>query len=257
MNKKQPVIFIGHGSPMNAIEDNEFSKAWKEIGNKLDKPKGIICISAHWYIDKSATSNNEAPKQIYDMYGFPEELYQLKYEVQGSNRISEDIKACNELISIDNSWGIDHGTWSVLVHMFPKADIPVVQISIDSNKTFEDHYQLAQSLQSLRNNGYLIVCSGNIVHNLANINFVNPNGLPKLMEFDDYIKEAVINKDIDLILEPSKHKYASYCLPTPDHYIPLIYALGLSSNNDKVTVFNNKGVYSTLSMTSFIFKEEQ
>lgn len=168
--KKMPVIFVGHGTPMNAIEDNEYTRKWQEIGLNMEKPKAILSISAHWVSENNTyIQKEEHPVQIYDMYGFPKKLYELKYEPIGDLELSNRVE---ELLNIDinNKWGIDHGTWAVLCHMFPKADIPVIQLSLDYNKSFKEHFELAKKLKVLREEGILIFCSGNVVHNLMLLN---------------------------------------------------------------------------------------
>jgi 4,5-DOPA dioxygenase extradiol len=241
---------------MNAIENNNFTEKWETIGKTIPKPKEILSISAHWYTKGTRTSNSYNPRIIYDFYGFPESLYQVSYPVKGSPSLSKKLtEIINDNIIIDNDWGIDHGTWSVLRRMFPDADIPVVQLSIDSNATFEKHFEYGQKLSKLRDSGVLIFCSGNVVHNLALLNWNKSGGFPWAEEFDDYIKTNIENHELEKIINyenaGSCSKKAFY---TPEHFIPLLYAAGSSDKNDTVEVFNDDCLMGSLSMTGYIFK---
>ncbi len=248
-----PIMFIGHGNPMNAIEDNEFTKNWEIIGKEIPKPKGVVCISAHWYTEELSTNDLENPRQIYDMYGFPQKLYDLKYPAKGNKELTKKIlSSLGEQISIDNSWGIDHGTWSVLCKMFPNADIPVVQISINKKYDLNKHYELGKKLRRLREEGYLILGSGNIVHNLALINPVI-EGYEWAYKFDKYIKENILQKNIESVINYQKEESSKKAFHTLEHFIPLLYTLGASNENDIIKVFNEKCTLGSLSMTSYMF----
>ena len=256
MSTQMPVLFIGHGSPMNAIEANIFTKKWREIGSELPRPKAILCISAHWYTRKTRFSDLENPEQIYDMYGFPEKLYQYKYPVKGTPemaRITQELLKIESVI--DNSWGIDHGTWSVLSWLYPKADIPVYQMSIDANLTVEAHYKLGEKLKPLRALGVLIIGSGNVVHNLNKVDFNRADGYPYAETFDTYIKSNVMERKIEQVIHfenaGASSKEAFYTL---EHYLPLIYALGASYDDDELEVFNDQCIMGSLSMTSYLWK---
>ncbi len=253
---KMPVLFIGHGSPMNAIEDNEFTRIWVSIGENLPKPKAILSISAHWYTDGVRICDELHPKQIYDMYGFPRELYELKYPTLGSPEFAHiTMDVLHREVTIDNSWGIDHGTWSVLCHMFPKADIPVYQLSIDRRLGPEEHYKLGQELCSLREQGVLILGSGNVVHNLAKINWELEGGYPWAEEFDHYIKEAILEgKHQKVIHYEQSGEACKMAFFTPEHYYPLLYVLGATEQSDTVKVFNDACVLGSLSMTGYLFQ---
>lgn len=256
MSIQMPVLFIGHGSPMNAIEENVFTQKWREVGAILPKPKVILCVSAHWYTPKTRFSDLENPEQIYDMYGFPESLYEHKYPVKGSPEMVETTRALLEIESvIDNSWGIDHGTWSVLSNLYPKADIPVYQLSIDSNLSVEAHYELGKKLKPLRALGVLIIGSGNVVHNLNQVNFNMQEGYSYAETFDAYIKANISNRKIEQVIHyknaGDSSKQAFYTL---EHYLPLIYALGASNDDDELEVFNDQCVVGSLSMTSYLWK---
>lgn len=252
---KMPVIFVGHGSPMNAIEDNEFSKEWKRIASSFEKPKAILCISAHWYKNGLKVNNQEEPQMIYDMYGFPQELYDLKYPAKGSSEIANKIKdEFKDKVEIDNSWGIDHGTWSVLVHMYPNADIPILQLSIDASKTPQDWFDIGKIISKFRHEGVLIIGSGNVVHNLSLVNWHMSGGFEWACDFDKYITKSILDKKFENVINYDKSEfYSSKVFRHPDHYAPLLYVLGSVEDNDKVIVFNNSCLMGSLSMTSYFF----
>ncbi len=256
MPNLMPVLFIGHGSPMNAIEENIFTQKWREVGTRLPTPRVILCISAHWYTPKTRFSDVQYPEQIYDMYGFPESLYRFKYSVMGAPKMVEVTRALlkNDSV-IDNSWGIDHGTWSVLSKLYPKADIPVYQLSIDSNLSVEAHCKLGQKLKPLRELGVLIIGSGNVVHNLNHVNFNMAGGYPYAETFDAYVKTNLLERNVGQVIhfenagDASKHAFY-----TLEHYLPLIYALGASNDADELEVFNDQCMAGSLSMTSYLWK---
>lgn len=254
---KMPVVFIGHGSPMNAIEDNIFTNNWKDIAQKIPKPKAIIAFSAHWYTKGTKIMNEENPKTIYDMYGFPEELYEIIYNSPGDPKLAEYSKSLISMNSqYDDSWGIDHGTWSVLVHMYPNRDIPVFQISIDATAPPEIHYKIGQELKSLRDQGVLLFGSGNIVHNLRMIDWnMKESGFNWAYEFDNYIRKNIENKNHENIINYSSlGESAKLAVPTPDHFYPLFYTLGATDAEDKISVYNNSCTMGSLSMTSYLFE---
>ena len=254
---KMPVVFEGHGSPMNAIEDNEYSRTWKSIGKRIPKPEAILSISAHWYTKGTKIQNEEQTETIYDMYGFPKELYEIVYNSPGSPSIA---KISKELISREteyyNSWGIDHGTWSVLVHMYPDRDIPVFQISIDAQAPAETHYKIGKELKSLREKGVLIFGTGNIVHNLRLVDWhKGSKGFDWAYEFDEYIYENIIEKNYGNILRYDElGDVAKLAVPTPDHFYPLLYTLGAVDGEDKVSTFNKSCELGSLTMTSYIWE---
>lgn len=254
---KMPVIFVGHGSPMNAIEDNEYSRAWKRMGEMLPKPKAIIAISAHWFTRGTKIMNEGNPKTIHDMYGFPLELYKVIYNTPGSPELAKLVAGLiTKETTFDNSWGIDHGTWSVLVHMFPKRDIPVFQISIDANATPNQHYKIGQELSVLREQGVLILASGNIVHNLRLVDWHQKNKVfDWAYEFDDFINKNIKNYNHDNILNyGGEGIIAKLSVPTTDHFNPLLYALGASRSDDIISVFNKSCELGSLTMTSYIWE---
>lgn len=253
---KMPMLFVGHGSPMNAIEDNRYTRGWKEIAEQIPKPESIISISAHWYTKGTKIMNEENPKTIHDMYGFPKELYEILYKVQGNRELAGKVKnLISKQSAFDNSWGIDHGTWSVLVHMYPERNIPVFQISIDASAPPEVHYQIGKELKSLRNQGVLLFGSGNIVHNLGLIDWgIEDKGFEWAYQFDDYIKESIINRNHETVINYLHlEKTAKLAVPTPEHFYPILYILGASDEEDKISVYNDSCVLGSLSMTSYLF----
>jgi 4,5-DOPA dioxygenase extradiol len=253
---KMPVLFVGHGSPLNAIEENEFTRSWANIGEKLPRPKAILSVSAHWYTDETRICDELHPKQIYDMYGFPRELYDLKYPVLGAPELAHITKELlHREVIIDNSWGIDHGTWSVLCHMFPKADIPVYQLSIDRRLDAETHYKLGQELGSLRDQGILIFGTGNVVHNLSKINWDLEGGYPWADEFDSYIKEAIKDGDHQKVIQYEKcGKASELAFYTPEHFDPLLYVMGAAGQDCRAEVYNDACILGSLSMTSYLYR---
>ncbi len=256
---RMPVLFVGHGSPMNAIEDNPFTKTWEALGQKLlslHKPKAIVCISAHWETDELKVMDDEHPTQIYDMYGFPEALYQLNYAVKGSPMLAKRIQ---ELLpaAYDTNWGIDHGTWSVLCRMFPAADIPTVQISIPRIADFSTLYQLGAMLKPLRDEGILIIGSGNVVHNLRTVSWGMEGGYPYCEAFDQAIKEAILSRNTDVILYPPlEEDRLRRSFMSTEHYAPLPFVMGATDEGDFCEVFNDRCLMGSLSMTSYCFSQE-
>ncbi len=253
---KMPMIFVGHGSPMNAIEDNTYTRNWRKMAAGIPRPKAIVAISAHWYTKGTKIMNEEKPKTIYDMYGFPKKLYEIVYNSPGSPPLAERAKSLIPRESaFDNSWGIDHGTWSVLVHIYPERDIPVFQISIDATAPPEVHYQIGSELAALRDEGVLLFGSGNIVHNLRMVDWPLENrGYDWAYEFDDYIKESILNKNHENVINyKGLGEAARLAVPITDHFFPILYLLGASGREDKITVYNNSCMMGSLSMTSYMF----
>ena len=254
---KMPVVFSGHGDPMIAIREDNVTKEMKNVGEMIlkeyGKPKAILSISAHWFTRGTFIQSANNPKQIYDMYGFPKKLYEVKYPVTGSSALTKRlIELLQDKVKIDDSWGIDHGTWTLLVHMFPDASIPVVQLSVDSTLSKEDIIELGKKLSILRDEGYLIIGSGNVVHNLEMVNWSNRNGSKETICFNDFITNAIINKEIDKVFNYETHKYSSYAVPTVEHYLPLLYCIAISNYNN-VKVFNNVCNLEAIAMTGYIF----
>jgi len=256
-----PVIFIGHGSPMNGIENNKFSHAWEELGRILPRPKAILSISAHWYTKGTYVHIAEKPKTIHDFYGFPEELYEISYEAPGTPIFARGMVELieNTNVNEDLEWGIDHGTWIVLRRMYPDADIPVFQLSIDRMKEPAFHYELGKRLSALREKGILIMGSGNIVHNLQKVNF-NVNAVPFewAESFDMELKEYILKGDHKSLIEyENLGENAKLSIPTLDHYLPLLYTLGLQNSEDKVS-FPVEGIaLGSISMRSIMLSSKE
>ena len=255
--KKMPVVFVGHGDPMIALKINEMTETLKKVGKNIIKkhgePKAILCISAHWYTKDTFIQSTEIPNQVYDMFGFPNELYEVKYPVKGSKELTKEVeKILGDTVKINDDWGIDHGTWTVFVHMFPEAKIPVVQLSVNANLNTEKTYKLGEKLAKLREKGYLIVGSGNIVHNLRKIEWDNPKGTQEADKFDRYILENISKREDEKVIKYEEHEYSNYAVPTPDHFMPILYILG-ASQGEKPYIFNEVRELGSLSMTSYIF----
>ena len=253
---KMPMLFVGHGSPMNAIEDNQYTHNWKELAKKIPKPKAILSISAHWYTKGTKIMQEEQPKTIYDMYGFPKELYEIAYPAPGNPALAKEAKALlSKESEFDASWGIDHGTWSVLVHMYPESNIPVFQISIDATAPPDVHYQIGRELSSLREKGVLLFASGNIVHNLRLIQWgMTDRGFDWAYKFDTYIKESIESRNHENIIHYlNAGESAKLAVPTPDHFYPILYLLGASDNGDVISVYNHSCMLGSLSMTCYLF----
>ena len=255
--EKMPVIFVGHGDPMIALKINEMTETLKKIGKNIiekhGEPKAILCISAHWYTKDTFIQSTEIPNQVYDIFGFPNELYEVKYPVKGSKELTKDVeKILGNEVKINDDWGIDHGTWTVLVHMFPEAKIPVVQLSVNANLSANKAYKLGEKLAKLREKGYLIVGSGNIVHNLRKIEWDNPKGTQEADKFDRYILENISKREDEKVIKYEEHEYSNYAVPTPDHFMPILYILG-ASQGEKPYIFNEMRELGSLSMTSYIF----
>jgi 4,5-DOPA dioxygenase extradiol len=250
-----PVLFVGHGNPMNTLSVNEFTDEWKALGRELPKPKAILCISAHWECKATYLTGMVHPETIHDFGGFPQQLYDVEYPAYGSPELASDIKKMVIKYNIEptDKWGLDHGCWSILRHFYPDADIPVIEMSIDYNKSFRQHYDLGKELSELRKKSILIIGSGNIVHNLSRVDWKHENASHDwAVRFNDNIKELINKNDIGSILDiKSNDKDYHLAVPTPEHFIPLIYALALKEDKDKVTFFNDKIVMGSLSMTSF------
>ncbi len=255
--EKMPVLFIGHGSPMNAIEDNEFSQRWHQMGKEIPTPKAVVVVSAHWLTKGTLVTAMPNPKTIHDFGGFPQALFDVQYPAPGSPELATEIQKLitNPAVELDHDWGLDHGTWSVVKHMYPNADIPVLQLSIDYYKPAAYHYELAKQLLSLRKKGVLIIGSGNMVHNLRMVAWDKLNepeyGFDWALEMNDIFKNKISNGfHKELIQYEKLNKSATLAIPSPDHYYPLLYILALQTDNDKVEFFNDKAVGGSLTMTS-------
>lgn len=256
-DKKMPVLFVGHGSPMNGIEDNEFSRHWAKLGQEIPRPAAVLCISAHWLTRGTHITAMEKPKTIHDFGGFPAELFAVQYPAPGSPAVAmETVKLLESTnVGLDHDWGLDHGCWTVVRHMYPDADVPVLQLSIDYHQPPAYHYKLAAELSALRSKGILIMGSGNIVHNLRRIDWQNMNtpdyGFDWAREISEVFKEKIRKKDHQPLIDyQTLGSAAQLAIPTPDHYYPLLYTLGLQDGKDEVEIFNDKYVAGSLTMTS-------
>ncbi len=259
-NNIMPILFIGHGSPMNAIEENTFTKNFAKIANEIRKPKAILCISAHWVTDGSKVTAMDKPKTIHDFYGFPHELYSIEYKALGDVILAKKIQGLlySYNATLNNDWGLDHGAWSILRHMYPKANIPVVQLSLDYNLSTNEHYILSQKLTSLREEDILIIGSGNIIHNLSEINFSKIDtdfGYDWANRVHKIINDDILKNEYTKILNyQNEDTDFNLAIPTPEHFWPLVYILALKEKNEKVKFFNDTLVGGSLSMTSLIIR---
>lgn len=252
-----PVLFIGHGSPMNGIEDNEFSNRWTSMAKEIPVPAAVLVISAHWFSKGTLITAMDFPKTIHDFGGFPKELFDVQYNAPGNPALAKEtasmIHSAN--VELDHDWGLDHGTWTVVRHMYPEAKIPVLQLSIDYTKGAQYHYDLAKELYNLRKKGVLIIGSGNMVHNLRMIAWDKINepgyGFDWALQLNDRFKQLITSGDYQpLINYSSLGKEAMLAIPTPEHYLPLLYTLGLKGANDTTAFFNDKAIGGSLTMTS-------
>jgi 4,5-DOPA dioxygenase extradiol len=252
-----PVLFLGHGSPMNAIEENSFVKGFRKAGRAVPKPKAILCISAHWETRGTKVTAMDMPKTIHDFGGFPEALYKVQYPAPGSPSLA---KRTGELISnppveMDHQWGLDHGAWSVIKHMFPEADVPVIQMSLNVNMKPAEHFEMASQLMKLREEGVLIVGSGNMVHNLGKVAWeklqVENYGYDWALDASRKMKEFILDGNHKALINYEKQgKEFNLSVPTPEHFIPLLYVLALKGKDETVSLFNDKAVGGSITMTS-------
>ena len=249
-----PAFFIGHGSPMNAIEDNVFVKGWKAALADVPKPKAILCVSAHWLTQGTLVTAMERPRTIHDFGGFPQELFAVQYPATGQPVLAHVVRdvVTTTPVGLNQDWGLDHGAWSVLKPVFPQADIPVVQVSIDIARDGRWHYALAKELADLRRRGVLVIGSGNMVHNLRMIDFsMNRQGFDWAVEVNDTFKTHILSGDHAPLLDyRSLGKPALMAVPTPDHYYPLLYVLAMQGKNEQAVIFNDQAVLGSLTMTS-------
>ena len=253
---KMPLLYVGHGSPMNVIEKNTYTNGWKEISYSIPTPKVILSISAHWENFGTKVCAVEKPKTIHDFYGFPEELYKINYNASGSPEYAKKLlDILKEKADEDLSWGLDHGTWSVLRTMYPDADIPVFQMSLDGSLSNREMFEIGNEIKGLREQGVLIMGSGNIVHNLRMINFSFNGGYDWAHDFNDYIIDSVMKKNYEDVIEYQNFgDAAKLSVPTSEHFNPLLYVLGATEQSDEVNIYNNSYLAGSLSMTSFLFK---
>jgi 4,5-DOPA dioxygenase extradiol len=260
MNQRMPVLFIGHGNPMNAIDDNAFTQNLAAHGRSLPRPQAVLCVSAHWMTEGTWVTGMAKPKTIHDFYGFPEELFAVQYPAPGSPQTAALVQSTvrQPSVQVDNElWGLDHGTWSVLKHMYPEADVPVVQLSIYMSQPAQYHFQVGEQLRPLRDHGILIVGSGNIVHNLRKINFspvAKPHGWA--VEFDAWVKGRLDERDFAAIVNAAdQSEIGRLSIPTPDHWYPFITALGVADPNEKLTYVHEGVDNASISMRCVQFGE--
>ena len=254
---KMPVLFLGHGSPMNAIEENEFVKGFRQVGKEIPKPRAIIVVSAHWEANGTYVTAMKLPRTIHDFGGFPRELYEVQYPAPGNPELAKETQSIIKTaeVGLDNKWGLDHGAWSVVKHMYPEADIPIIELSLDYRKSPQYHYELAKELSPLRSKGVLIIGSGNMVHNLGLVDWRRMNEVDYSYEWaseaSEKIKKFILSGDYkQLVNYQSQSKEFNLAIPTPEHYLPLLYALALKDKNEEVSLFNDKAVGGSLTMTS-------
>lgn len=257
---QMPVLFIGHGNPMNAIEDNKFSRNWAAVGQALPKPEAILCVSAHWETWGTAVTAMPDPRTIHDFGGFPEELFAVQYAAPGSPKLAERVKMMIKSVEVglNQDWGLDHGCWSVLKRMYPGADVPVVQFSLDYTQAGGYHYALGKELAELRKEGILILGSGNIVHNLREIVLVNgdfnkPFGFDWALTASRQLKKLILeDHHEELAAYPSISEEMALAIPTPEHFLPLLYCLAVKQPGDTMTMFNDVALAGSMTMTSLV-----
>jgi 4,5-DOPA dioxygenase extradiol len=254
---KMPVLFLGHGSPMNAIEENQFVSGFRNLAKTLPQPNAILCISAHWFTNGTKVTSMQMPRTIHDFGGFPQALFDVQYPAKGSPELAVETKKILEPVSVelDEHWGLDHGAWSVIKHLYPDANVPVIQLSIDYTKSGQYHFELAQKLQSLRHKGVLIIGSGNIVHNLRLVDFRNFDkdnyGFDWAIEARETVNNYLLDGNFQPLIDFEKmNKAVQVAIPTPEHYLPLLYTLGLKEKSEEMSLFNDKLLAGSLSMTS-------
>lgn len=255
---QMPVLFIGHGSPMNAIEENDFVSTWRDLGKTLPRPNAILVISAHWETSGTQVTAMERPRTIHDFGGFPQALFEVQYPAPGSPELAGEVKSIVKTTNIllDQKWGLDHGAWSIVNRLYPNADIPVIQMSLDYYKDSRYHYNLAKELASLRRKGVLIIGSGNMVHNLRMVAWDKLNadtfGYDWALEANEKMKHFILSDDHQSMINfRSQGSAFDLAIPSAEHFLPSLYALALKENNEKVTLFNDKAVAGSLTMTSF------
>ena len=258
--RRMPAVFLGHGSPMNALEPNRYTEAWRSFGKSVPRPRAILAVSAHWYIDTTAVTAMAKPRTIHDFYGFPQELFDIRYPAPGAPEVAGEVVETlkPERVGLDeDSWGIDHGTWSVLVHAFPDADIPVVQLSINASKPFEYHLELGARLAPLRDKGILILCSGNVVHNLRRLDWHQPDAAFGWNQRFDEAAKAIMTAKPAHAPTLRDHPDFQLSVPTPEHFIPLLYFAGLASTEGTATEVLTEGyAMGSLSMTAYTLGAE-
>jgi 4,5-DOPA dioxygenase extradiol len=258
--KKMPVFFIGHGSPMNAIEENQFSKSWQSLADSFPKPRAVLCISAHWMTRQTSITTNDHPPTIHDFGGFPKELFEVSYPAPGDPELAKQIVSLlpEAEIKLDSGWGLDHGSWSILRHIFPKADIPILQLSLKATPDGQFHFDLGKKLKFLREDGILIIGSGNLIHNLGLVDWSQIHrpefGYDWANRAHALFNQLILDKRPEALTNyESLGKDIELSIPTPEHYLPFLYILGASTNEDEIQIFNDKVIMGSLNMTSVRF----
>lgn len=257
--EKMPVLFLGHGSPMNAIEENEFVQGFRNTAKQIPRPAAILCVSAHWETRGTFVTAMEKPATIHDFGGFPQELFNVQYPAPGSPQLASQTRELvkKTTVGLDDKWGLDHGAWSVVKHLYPQADVPIIQMSLDYYQKPQYHYELAQELRSLREKGVLIIGSGNMVHNLGMVDWRKLNEVDYAYDWAaearSKMNQAILNDDHSSLINYSQQGRAfQLSVPTPEHFLPLLYVLALKDKNEKTTLFNDKAVGGALTMTSVL-----
>ncbi len=252
-SETMPVLFLGHGSPMNAIVENEYAIAWQKLGKTLPKPAAILCVSAHWQTKGTFVTAMEKPKTIHDFYGFPKALFDVEYPAPGSAELAGETKRAitTTEVGFDYDWGLDHGSWSVLKHIYPDANVPVIEMSLDYTQSPQWHFELAKELAGLRNKGVLIIGSGNMVHNLRVLDFNMAGGFDWAMDASATMKKLIAERNFTSLANyKDLGKAVQLAVPTNEHYLPLLYALGLAEKNENISLFNDKAEAGSITMTS-------
>lgn len=252
-----PALFVGHGSPMNGIEMNEFSKGWMDLAKRIPTPKAVLVVSAHWYTKGTFLTAMDFPATIHDFGGFPKALFDVQYPAPGNPELAKEAVGLIHSVNaeLDHDWGLDHGTWTIVRHMYPEANIPVLQLSIDYTKPPQTHFEIAQEINALRKKGVLIIGSGNMVHNLRIMNWemINGGGYDWALEINEKFKSLIANGDFKPLIDyKNLGSDAMLAIPTPEHYLPLLYTLGLKKEQEEVSFFNDKAVGGSLTMTSVL-----
>jgi 4,5-DOPA dioxygenase extradiol len=253
---KMPVLFLGHGSPMNAIEENEFVKGFRKTGKEIPTPRAILCVSAHWETRGTHVTAMQNPRTIHDFGGFPKALFDVQYPAPGSPELAQETKTLvtKTEVGLDDSWGLDHGAWSVVKHLYPEANVPIIQMSLDHYQTPQYHYELAKEIASLRNKGVLIIGSGNMVHNLRMVawdKLNSPYAYDWAQEASEKMKSFILSGDHKQLINYSSHgRPFQLAVPTPEHYMPLLYVLALKEQNENISLFNDQALAGSLTMTS-------
>lgn len=261
--EKMPVLFVGHGSPMNAIEDNAFTEVLQGLSARLPKPKAVCVVSAHWVTKGAHVMSSARPKTIHDFYGFPRPLYEVQYPAPGAPSEVKKLASDPEIapgILLDDQWGLDHGSWGVLRHMYPNADVPAFQLSLDDRRSFKEHLELGREIKALRERGVLILGSGNIVHNLGRIDWEHPSSAYDwAVEFDSKVKEAVEAHDTNALTAPQKwgEELLAKAHPSVEHYLPLLYCMGSTDRHDAVSYPYEGFDFGSISMRMILFGEEK